>query len=76
MLGKATTHAAIGIGIGIALSLGLVRVLASVVGKLPVFDLAAYAIASFAILSIATLATLLPARTAANLDPMTVLRSE
>ena len=76
VLGKATTHAAIGIGIGIALSLGLVRVLASVVGKLPAFDLAAYAIASFAILSIATLATLLPARTAANLDPMTVLRSE
>jgi putative ABC transport system permease protein len=76
VLGKATTYAAVGIGIGIALSLGLVRVLASVVGKLPAFDLAAYAIASFAVLTIATLATLLPARAAANVDPMTVLRSE
>jgi putative ABC transport system permease protein len=76
VLGKSTTYASIGIGVGIALSLGLVRVLASVVGKLPAFDLAAYAIASFAVLTIATLATLLPARSAANVDPMTVLRNE
>jgi putative ABC transport system permease protein len=76
VLGKATAYAAIGIAAGIALSLGLVRVLASVVGKLPAFDIAAYAIASFTVLAIATLATLLPARSAANVDPMTVLRSE
>jgi putative ABC transport system permease protein len=76
VLGKATAYAAMGIGVGIALSLALVRVLASVVGKLPAFDLAAYAIASFCVLTIATLATLLPARSAANVDPMTVLRSE
>jgi putative ABC transport system permease protein len=76
VLGKATGYAAIGIGIGIALSLGLVRVLASVVGKLPAFDIAAYAIASFAVLGIATLATLLPARAAANANPMSILRSE
>jgi putative ABC transport system permease protein len=76
VLGKATAYAALGIGIGIALSLGLVRVLASVVGKLPAFDIAAYAIASFAVLAIATLATLLPARAAANANPMSILRSE
>jgi putative ABC transport system permease protein len=76
VLGKATAYAAIGIGLGVALSIGLVRVLASVVGKLPAFDLAAYAIAAFVVLAIATLATLLPARAAANVDPMTVLRSE
>jgi putative ABC transport system permease protein len=76
VLGKATAYTAIGIAIGIVLSLGLVRVLASVVGKLPAFDLAAYAIASTAVLIIATLATLLPARAAANVDPMTVLRAE
>ena len=76
VLGKATAFAAIGIGVGIMLSLGLVRVLASVVGKLPAFDLGAYAIASLAVLTIATLATLLPARSAASVDPMTVLRSE
>jgi putative ABC transport system permease protein len=76
VLGKATAYAALGIGIGIALSLGLVRVLASVVGKLPAFDIAAYAIASFAVLAIATLATVLPARAAANANPMSILRSE
>jgi putative ABC transport system permease protein len=76
VLGKATGYAAIGIGLGIALSVALVRVLASVVGKLPAFDFGAYALASFAVLAIATLATLLPARAAANVDPMTVLRSE
>ncbi len=76
VLGRATAYAAIGIGVGIALSAGMVRVLANVVGKLPAFDLAAYAIASFAVLAIATLATFLPARSAANVDPMTVLRSE
>jgi len=76
VLGKATAYAVLGIGVGIALSAGLVRVLASVVGKLPAFDFVAYAIASFAVLAIASLATLLPARSAANVDPMTVLRSE
>jgi putative ABC transport system permease protein len=76
VLGKATAYAALGIGIGIALSLGLVRALASVVGKLPAFDAAAYVIASLAVLTIATLATLLPARAAANANPMTVLRGE
>jgi len=76
VLRKALGFATVGIVIGIALSLALVRVLASVVGKLPGFDAAAYAIASFAVLAIATLATLLPARSAAHVDPMTVLRSE
>jgi hypothetical protein len=68
--------AALGIGIGIALSLSLARALGSVLGKLPAFDIAAYAIGSIAILSVALLATLLPAQAGANVDPMTVLRSE
>jgi putative ABC transport system permease protein len=76
VLGKATACAALGIGIGIALSLSLARVLSSVIGKLPAFDFIAYAIASLAVLAIALLATLLPAQAAANVDPMTVLRSE
>jgi putative ABC transport system permease protein len=66
----------LGIGIGIALSFSLTRVLASVIGKLPTFDFIAYVLASLAVLAIALLATLLPAQAAANVDPMTVLRSE
>jgi len=76
VLGKATACAALGIGIGVALSLSLARVLSSVIGKLPAFDTAAYAIGSIAILSISLLATAFPAQAAANVDPMTVLRSE
>jgi putative ABC transport system permease protein len=76
VLRKALALATIGIVIGIALSLGITRVLGAVVGKLPVFDLPAYALAAFAVLAIALLATLLPARSAAHVDPMTVLRSE
>ena len=52
------------------------RVLSSVVGKLPAFDLVAYLLAALSVLGIALLATLLPARAASNVDPMNVLRSE
>ena len=76
VLRKALGFAALGIGIGMALSLSLTRVLGSVVGELPAFDAVAYALAGLAVLAIALLATLLPARAAAGVDPMTVLRSE
>jgi putative ABC transport system permease protein len=73
---QALTVAAIGIAAGIALSLSLTRVLSSVVGRLPAFDPAAYSLAVLAVLAIALLATLIPARMAAGVDPMTVLRSQ
>jgi putative ABC transport system permease protein len=76
VLRKALGFAAVGVVLGVALSLGLMRVLASVVGKLPAFDPVAYGMASLAVLGIAVLAMFLPARAAANVDPMTVLRSE
>jgi putative ABC transport system permease protein len=76
VLNKALAMAALGIGIGVGLALGLTRVLESVTGKLPAFDLTSYAIAAATVLGIALLATLIPARSAANVDPMTVLRSE
>ncbi len=76
VLRKALGLAAIGIVIGMALSFGVTRVLGSIVGKLPAFDLPAYAFAVLAVLTIALLATLLPAQAAAGVDPMTVLRSE
>ncbi len=66
----------LGIVIGTGLSLSLVRVLGSVVGKLPAFDGAAFLLAGLTVLLLALLATLLPARAAAHADPMAVLRSE
>ena len=76
VLNKALAMAALGIGIGAALAVGLTRVLESVTGKLPAFDPTSYASAAAIVLVIALLATLIPARSAANVDPMTVLRSE
>jgi putative ABC transport system permease protein len=76
VLKKALGFAAARVVLGVALSLGLMRVLASVVGKLPAFDPVAYVLASCAVLAIAMIAMFLPARAAANVDPMTVLRSE
>jgi putative ABC transport system permease protein len=76
VLNKALAMAALGIGIGVGLALGLTRVLESVTSKLPAFDLPSYAFAAATVLVIALLATLIPARAAANVDPMTVLRSE
>jgi putative ABC transport system permease protein len=66
----------IGIAIGVALSLSLTRVLTANLGTLPGFDAPSYALASLAILAIALLATALPARNAANANPMSILRSE
>ena len=76
VLGNAVAVAVFGIAIGTALSFALVRVLASAVGKLPPFDVAAYALAAAAMLVMALFATLLPARTAASIDPVQALRSE
>ncbi len=76
VLNKALALAIIGIGIGVALSLALTRVLESVTGKLPAFDMPSYAIAGVVVIAIAAFATLIPARSAANVDPMSILRSE
>ena len=76
VLRKALGTALVGIGLGAAMSLGLTRIFGSVVGKLPAFDVPAYALAALSVLLVATLATLLPARSAANTDPVTTLRSE
>jgi putative ABC transport system permease protein len=76
VLRKALTLAAIGILAGVTLSLALTRVLGARLGALPGFDAPSYALASVAVLLIALLATAFPARSAANANPMTVLRSE
>ncbi len=66
----------VGIAIGVALSLAASRVLDSVVGKLPAFDLPAFFLAAAAVLLLALLAAFLPARAAAALEPVEVLRGE
>ena len=76
VLNKALAMAALGIGIGVAMAVGLTRVLENVTGRLPSFDLTSYAFAAATVFVIAMVATLIPARAAAKVDPMTILRSE
>jgi putative ABC transport system permease protein len=66
----------LGIGIGAAFSLGLLRVVGSVLGKLPAFDPASYAIAICGVLAIAAVAAVIPSRRAAQVEPMQVLRGD
>jgi putative ABC transport system permease protein len=68
--------ASLGIGVGLALSLGLLRVLGDVLGKLPAFDPASYAIAILGVLGIAVSAALIPSRRASQVEPMQVLRGD
>jgi putative ABC transport system permease protein len=68
--------AALGIGLGAAFSLGLLRVVGNVLGKLPAFDPASYAIAICGVLAIAAVATVIPSRRAALVEPMRVLRGD
>jgi ABC-type lipoprotein release transport system permease subunit len=47
-----------------------------VLGKLPAFDPASYAIAICGVLAIAAVATVIPSRRAAQVEPMRVLRGD
>jgi putative ABC transport system permease protein len=68
--------ASLGIGAGVALSLGLMRVVGNLLGKLPAFDPASYAIAILCVLAIAIAATIIPCRRASKVEPMRVLRGD
>jgi len=65
-----------GICLGVGLSLALLRVVGSLLGKLPAFDAASYGIAILGVLAIAVTAALIPSRRAAQAEPMRVLRGE
>jgi putative ABC transport system permease protein len=68
--------ASLGIAVGVALSLGLLRVVGTVLGKLPVFDPVSYAIAILGVLAIAITAAVIPSRRASQVEPMRVLRGD
>jgi putative ABC transport system permease protein len=68
--------ASVGIAAGIVLSFALLRVVGTLLGKLPAFDPASYAIAILGVLAIALAAAIIPSRRAAQVEPMQVLRGE
>jgi putative ABC transport system permease protein len=76
VLKSALMVAAIGVVGGVALSLALMRVVGSLLGEMPAFDLVSYGVAAGGVLAIALAATLQPAYRAARVEPMQVLRDE
>ena len=67
---------AAGLCLGLALSAGLMRVVGSLVGKMPAFDLIAYAGAVCMVLGVTLAATLPSAFRASYIDPMQTLRND
>jgi predicted permease len=68
--------AGIGIGIGIAVAAGLARVMASLLFNVSPLDAVTYLAVSFVLAFAAVLASYLPARRAAALNPVQALRAE
>ena len=66
----------IGIVIGVAAAVIATRLVASMVYGVTLLDAATFAIAAFALVSVALTATWLPARRATRMDPLIALRSQ
>lgn len=67
---------AAGVGLGVAMSLVLLRVVGTILGKLPAFDATSYVLAILGVLAIAASAAIIPCRRAAQVEPMRVLRGD
>jgi len=65
-----------GLILGLAVAAAVMRLMASLLFGVTPFDLVAYAAAPLALLGVAAVACLLPARRAAAADPAEALRSE
>ena len=76
VLGQGTRLAAAGILVGTLAALATTRVLASLLYGISPFDPAAYLSACGLLLAVACLANLLPALSAARIDPLRALKSE
>jgi hypothetical protein len=75
VLGDAVSIAFIGVGIGIFAALFASRVLASIVWGVPPSDPMSFAAAGIALLAVTVIAATIPARRAAGVEPMIVMRS-
>ncbi len=66
----------LGIGVGVILSLGITRILAGQLYGVTPTDPATFAVVSLSLIAAATLACALPARKAAQVDPLVALKCE
>ena len=75
VLGDATRIAVVGVAIGTIAALLASRVLASIVWGVPPSDPVSFAAAGIALLTVSVIAATIPARRAARVEPMIVMRS-
>jgi predicted permease len=76
LAGRAIRAAAAGLALGLLLSLGAAMALRGLLFQVPAFQALPFAAMGLLLLGVVGLASFLPARRAARLDPATVLRSE
>ena len=76
IVGHGALLAAIGIGIGLAGALGVTRFLRSMLYGVSPFDPVSFVVVTLVLSGIAFLASYLPARRAARVDPIEALRQE
>jgi putative ABC transport system permease protein len=76
VLGQGLRMALLGTGLGLALAMGLKRALSSFVFGVTTSDAATFVSVCFLLVFATCIATYIPARRAADLDPMDALRSE
>lgn len=70
------TWAAAGLGFGLLASLGLTRLMSTLLNRVRPNDVATFVVVSIGLAGVALLASYIPARQAARLNPMVALRTE
>ena len=76
VLREAMALAAIGIAIGVLLSLGVTRLLGSLLFEVSATDVTTFIVTALILAAVAAIASYIPARRAAGVDPLVALRSE
>jgi putative ABC transport system permease protein len=76
VLGEASTMLVIGLAVGAALALALGKTAGAMLFGLNPYDPLTISLSAVALTAVAILASYLPARRAARLDPMAALRDE
>jgi ABC-type antimicrobial peptide transport system permease subunit len=76
MVGQGLRRVLLGVGIGLALSLGLGRLLSTLLYGIKAHDPLTFVAVAAVLVAVALVATWLPARRAAKVDPAITLRAE